>query len=297
MWRLLRWKLFSKNHFRTFYQEERLFRVNVDWHTVRKHRGCAVTFLKHATVLIKDLDQYLLVDPVFKGFFWFKDFTPLDFDLKEMPQPDHILITHGHFDHLDPSSLSSLRQDTHLITPLGYDGVFRDLQMTNRTQLDWFDSHRAGEREIIFLPCNHWTMRNPLVGPNDSLWGSFLIKGASGLNIYVSGDTAYFDRFVEIGKEYPIDLAIFNLGAYEPRWFMARSHINPSETAQAFLELKARHLLIVHWGTFRLGDEPVHFPPQKMKQEMERRGIFDRFIRLDHGQTLFYDESKRMRIR
>ncbi|MCJ7593310.1 MAG: MBL fold metallo-hydrolase [Desulfobacterales bacterium] len=294
--RLLRWKLFSENHFKSLYHEDQVHPVHIDWDPVREHKGCAVTFLKHASLMIKDLDQYLLVDPVFKGLFWFNDFTPLAFDLKKMPQPDHVLITHGHFDHLDPSSLSSLKRETHVITPLGYDGIFRDLKMSNRTQLDWFDTYRAGEREIVFLPCNHWTMRNPLVGPNDSLWGSFLIKCASGMNIFVSGDTAYFDCFAELGKEFPIDLAIFNLGAYEPRWFMAGSHINPSETAEAFLELKAKHLLIVHWGTFRLGDEPVHFPPLEMKREMEGRGMLDRLIHLDHGRTLFYDGSGGMKI-
>lgn len=294
--RLLRWKFFSKNHFKDLYQQDRVVPVHIDWAPVREHRGCAVTFIKHSTVMIKDGDQSLLVDPLFGSIFWVTDFTPLAFDLNEMPRPDHVLITHGHFDHLDPSSLSSLGKETHVISPLGYDGVFRDIHMTNRTQLDWFDSYRTNGGEVVFLPCNHWTMRNPLVGPNDSLWGSFLVKGASGKNIYISGDTAYFDRFAELGEAYPIDLAIFNLGAYEPRWFMADSHINPAETAQAFLELKAKHLLVVHWGSFRLGDEPVHYPPVEIKREMEERGVLDRLIQLDHGQTLFYDASGGMSV-
>ena len=122
-----------------------------------------------------------------------------------------------------------------------------------------------------------------------SKWGSFLIKGASGFNIFVAGDAAYFNRYKELGNEFSIDLAIFNLGAYEPRWFMATSHMNPEETVRAFLDLKARHLLVVHWGSFRLGDEPVHFPPLQIKREMEKEGILDRLIHLDHGKTLLYD--------
>ena len=130
--------------------------------------------------------------------------------------------THTHTRTLSTSpSLSSLQKETHVISPLGYDEIFKDLKMLNRTQLDWFDAYDDNKREITLLPCNHWTMRNPLVGPNDSLWGSFFLKGASGVNIFIAGDTAYFNRFEEIGKEFRIDLAIFNLGAYEPRWFMA----------------------------------------------------------------------------
>jgi N-acyl-phosphatidylethanolamine-hydrolysing phospholipase D len=296
LWRVLYWKLFDKNDFKSFYAEEPIRPVKVDWGPIEQHHGCVITYLKHGCVMIKDGDTTILVDPVLGGLMWFEDFSPFAFRLDEMPEPDHVLITHGHFDHLDTHSLSLFEKHTHVITPLGYDNIFEDLEMTNRSQLDWFENYSEQDREIILLPCNHWTMRNPLKGPNDSLWGSFLIRTASGVTIYVSGDTAYFDRFRELGREYPIDLAIFNLGAYEPRWFMAGSHINPEETAKAFAELNARHLLVVHWGSFRLGDEPVHFPPRDIRREMEKRGIVDRLIHLDHGQSLFYDESKQIQV-
>jgi len=288
MLRVLHWKLFSENSFDCYYDQEQVVPVSIDWEPIRDHGDLSVTFLKHASVIIKDQGQVVLLDPVFSEIFPFiKDFTPLNFDPRKMPSPDHVLITHGHYDHLDTGSLSLLPRNSHIISPLGYDDVFADLKMTNRTQLDWFDSFTDGVREIILLPCDHWTMRNPLIGPNRSLWGSYLFRTASGPNIFISGDTAYFDRFGEIGQEFSIDLAIINLGAYEPRWFMAGSHINPAETVQAFKELGADRLLIVHWGTFRLGDEPVHFPPIDLKREMERAGLLDRLVHLDHGETFF----------
>jgi len=285
MWKVLRWKLFGKNPFKSFYKDEPTIPVRIDWDAVNKREGCSVTFIKHACIMIRDLESCLLMDPVLFGLMWFTDFSPLAFDVNLMPRPDHILITHGHYDHLDKSSLKAFPKETHVISPLGYDSVFASLGMHNRTQLDWFDGYKDGKRQIILLPSNHWTMRNPFVGPNRSLWGSFLIKGAGGFNIFISGDTAYFDRFREIGETFPIDLAIFNLGAYEPRWFMASSHLNPTETVKAFKELNAKRLMIVHWGTFRLGNEPVHFPPLDIKREMEKQGLIDRLVHLDHGET------------
>jgi len=285
--KVLYWKLFDRNSFKAFYKDERILPVKVHWEPVKRHDGCSVTFVKHSCVMIKDLDSFLIVDPMLFGLMWFKDFSPIAFNLDAMPRPDHILITHGHFDHLDRSSLKLFERDSHVISPLGYDGMFKDLGMLNRTRLDWLDAYREGKREIVLLPCNHWTMRNPFVGPNRSLWGSFLVKCAGGPTIYISGDLAYFDRFEEIGKAFPIDLAIFNLGAYEPRWFMASSHLNPVETVQAFLELNAKRLMVVHWGAFRLGNEPVHFPPTDIKREMERRGVGDRLVHLNHGETYF----------
>ncbi len=290
IWRVASWKLFHENRFKDFYDQEPTFPVSIDWGPIRSHKGLSVTFVKHAFVMIKDLDRYIVVDPVFSDIFWFiKDFTPLRYNIKEMPRPDHVLITHGHYDHLDKSSLGSLEKDTHVITPLGYDDIFDDLEMNRRTQLDWFDTYTREKLEITLLPCNHWTMRNPFTGPNRSLWGSFLIKTRAGKTIFIGGDAAYFEGFREIGKEFSIDLAILNLGAYEPRWFMASSHMNPAETVRAFQELGAENLLIVHWGTFRLGDEPVHFPPMDLAREMEKQGLADRLVHLNHGQTLFYD--------
>jgi N-acyl-phosphatidylethanolamine-hydrolysing phospholipase D len=204
-----------------------------------------------------------------------------------MPRPDHVLITHGHYDHLDISSLAALEAGTHVISPLGYDSEFKSLGMHDRTRLDWFESYRDGEREITFLPANHWTMRNPLIGPNRSLWGGYMIRTAGGPTIYISGDSAYFDGFDQLADDYDIDLAIFNVGAYAPRWFMAASHMNPAETVRAFQEIQARQLMIAHWGTFRLGDEPVHFPPEDLKRVLKEKGLLHRWIPLSHGETCF----------
>jgi len=282
-WRFLRWKVFSRNQFKGQYRDEKVQPLDLDWRPFREQGDCSVMFLRHSTVLMRDLDRILLVDPIFFGLFWFTDFSPIRSGLDGMPPPDHVLLTHGHYDHLDVDSLRTLDPGTHVITPLGYDGIFDDLGMKNRTQLDWYQAHEDGAFQVLFLPCNHWTMRNPIIGPNRDLWGAFLVRGASGRTVFFSGDAAWFDRYHEIGAEFDIDLAVFNLGAYEPRWFMAQSHINPEDTVRAFQALGARRLLVVHWGAFRLGDEPVHVPPLDMAREMEKAGLADRLVRLDPG--------------
>ena len=287
--RLLQWKWFSKNHFKPYYADEPVTPVSLDPRRIAQGSGLEITFIKHAGVLIKDGHDVLLVDPVFNGLFWFiEDFSPLAFDPAGLPQPRHILITHGHYDHLDTDSLVTWGSGTHVISPPGYGDLFARLGLTHRNELDWYEHHAQNGREIIFLPCNHWTMRNPLIGPNTGLWGSFLIRTKTGATLFISGDTGYFDGFEQIGADFDIDLAIFNLGAYEPRWFMAPSHMNPEETVQAFRELKARHLSVVHWGTFRLGDEPVHFPPLALRAVLRRHRLEDRYLALEHGRTLAY---------
>ncbi|MCG6894459.1 MAG: MBL fold metallo-hydrolase [Desulfobacteraceae bacterium] len=290
--RLLRWKLFSENSFSEHLSDQPTVFVDFDPESLREHRGLSLTFIKHACVLIKDVDRILLVDPVFDPILWFiQDFSPLAFDTSALPGPDHILLTHGHYDHLDTATLSALPPSAHVISPLGYGGILDEAKRKNRTHLDWYQSYSDGVRRITLVPANHWTMRNPIEGPNRALWGGYVIETLAGPTIYLSGDTAYFDGFDQIGNDWDIDLAVFNLGAYEPRWFMAPSHINPAETVQAFQEIKARRLMIAHWGTFRLGDEPVHFPPLDLDLELQSSGIRDQWLDLRHGQTAVLEKG------
>ncbi len=286
--RVLYWKLISPNKFKDQYSQEKVVPIRFNWKPVRSYEGLSATFLPHAGLMIKDRGTYLIIDPILHGLSrWIKNFTPIVEGLNDMPAPDRILVTHGHFDHMDTESLSGFDAATPVISPLGYDSVFHDLEFQKRDQLDWFEFIDDGQRRIHMIPCHHWTMRNPLSGPNRSLWGSYVIETATGPTIYFSGDTAYFDGFKEIGGYFDIDLAIFNVGAYEPRWFMKNSHMNPAETIQAFQELGAKRLMFLHWGTFRLGNEPVFYPPLQMETALAKAGLLDRWIRIHHGQTLF----------
>ncbi len=290
--RVLYWKLFAQNPYASLYKNERRVPVRVDWPAVKQAKGLSITYLKHACLLIKDRGAHLLIDPVFYGLPGFiRDFTPFDFDPRKIPSPDHVLITHGHYDHLDKRTLAGLGKKAHLIAPLGYQRLFSDLKTKNITALDWYGSFSTDGRRITLLPCRHWSMRNPVTGPDRSLWGSYLIETASGPTLYIAGDTAFFEGFEEIGRDYPIDLAIFNLGAYAPRWVMAQSHMNPKETVRAFELVGAKKLMIVHWGSFRLGDEPVYLPPIDLERELEKKGLMKKWVQIRHGQTVDVEKA------
>lgn len=290
MMEIIKWKLLTGNRFEAEYANEKVVPVTIDWKAATAHSSVSITWINHASVLVRENNSALIVDPVLFGLFWpVRDFSPIAFPVREIPPVDAVLITHGHYDHLDIDSLKVFMNRSRYIVPLGHGDLLRRKGMTRVQELDWLDRTKEGSFDITFLPSNHWTMRNIFTGPNTALWGSYLIRTASGRTIYISGDTAYFDRFTEIGKMAKIDLAIFNLGAYEPRWFMKGSHINPEDTVKAFMELGADKLLVVHWGTFRLGDEPVYRPIEDIRREMAKAGLSDRLVELVHGQTMYLE--------
>lgn len=68
-WRLMRWKLFDESRFKPFYLQEPTVPLKMDWKPIEKYKGLSITFLKHATLVIKDGDDYIYVDPVFFKFF------------------------------------------------------------------------------------------------------------------------------------------------------------------------------------------------------------------------------------
>ena len=121
------------------------------------------------------------------------------------------------------------------------------------------------------VPSQHWSLR---IGQseNSTLWCAWVIASDE-RTYFFGGDTGYFHGFTEIGKRYgPIDVALVPIGAYEPRWFMRYSHMNPAEAYQAFLDLGAQWMIPCHWGTFDLTDEPYDEPPRKLRQVVQAAG-------------------------
>lgn len=46
------------------------------------------------------------------------------------------------------------------------------------------------------------------------------------------------------------DVAMVPIGANAPRWFIRPVHMDPEEAVLAAVNLEARRMVVVHWGTF-----------------------------------------------
>ena len=120
----------------------------------------------------------------------------------------------------------------------------------------------------------------------------YVIELPGGLRIYHAGDTAYFDGFREIGQRLSPEVALLPIGAYHPDSFR-NVHTSPEDAAQAFLDLGARWMVPMHYGTFRLGYEPIDEPVPRLKAVARQRGIEKRICVLEEGVTTFFSSGSR----
>ena len=252
-------------------------------------RGSApsLTWIGHATFLLTLGGRKVLTDPVLGGRL--RGFIPRcgapGIPPQQLPQVDVVLVSHNHYDHLDAWSLRRLGPGPTYVTPLGNGGLLRSAGAREVVELDWWQSTRVDALEITLVPSRHWSMRFPW-NRNDMLWGGFVVRSPDG-TAYHSGDTGFFDGFSEIGRRLgPIHWAMLPIGAYDPRWLMSPQHMNPEEAVEAAVRLDAGVMVAMHWGTFRLTDEPLGEPPGRARAEWTRRGLRpERLWILDAGES------------
>jgi L-ascorbate metabolism protein UlaG (beta-lactamase superfamily) len=250
-----------------------------------KGEPARLTWLGHASFLVQLDGVSLLVDPALKEsiFGGIGRNVPPGLPIDALPPIDSVLVTHAHYDHLDLPTVAEV--GAPVIAGLGLGTLFRGEGLF-ATELGWWRTTRVKDVRITFVPAQHWSRRG-LFDTNETLWGGFVIEGSTA-TLYHSGDTAYFQGFREIAARFPrIDAALLPIGAYDPAWFMEKQHMNPEQAIRAFEDLGARTLVAMHWGTFKLSDEPLDEPPRRLEQERDRLRIAPERVRvLAVGETL-----------
>ncbi len=236
-------------------------RVDNDGSSLRGAARPALTWLGHASFLVQLGGVSLLIDPVFSDrLVAVRRLVAPGLSWAALPKIDAVLVTHNHRDHMDAPTLARLGESVRFIVPVGLGQWFRKAGRRDVVELEWFAHHDLGDARITFVPSQHWSMRTPF-DRNESLWGGFVVEDGAH-RVYHSGDTAYFDGFAEIRRRVgKIDAAMLPIGAYEPRWFMRGQHMNPDDAVRAFVDLGAERFVAMHWGTFKLTDEPTGEPP------------------------------------
>jgi N-acyl-phosphatidylethanolamine-hydrolysing phospholipase D len=227
----------------------------------------SITWVGHSTFAVQDGGGVFLTDRHWGPRALLpRRRSPPGVPLAAVPPSAFAVLSHNHYDHLDAWTVPRLPAAVEWYVPLGLAAWMRRHRPAAAlpagvVELDWWQSIRRGSWTLTCLPAQHWSNRIG-VRRNSTLWCSWLLDSGR-RRYYFAGDSGYFAGFAEIGRRCaPIDVAFLPIGAYEPRWFMAYPHMDPAEAHRAFLDLGARWLVPMHWGTFDLTDEPIDLPPR-----------------------------------
>ncbi len=204
-----------------------------------------VTFIGHAAVEIKTEKHSILIDPFITG-------NPVAKHKPEDFQPDAIILTHGHADHLGDAIPISKRTGAPIIAIFelamycqsqGAQAVgmniggpstfpFGTVQFTAAVHSSSYDGHYLGE------PCG------------------VVLTTLENKKIYHAGDTALFSDMALIGK-LGLDLAFLPIGSYYT--------MDPEAAVEAVQLLQPKVVIPIHYNTL----PAIRQDPQQFKAKVE----------------------------
>lgn len=236
-----------------------------------------VLWLGHATTRITSVSgKVILIDPFLKK----NPFTPDRFkNVDALGKVDVILVTHGHFDHVD--DLDEVAEATGATVVANFEYALQLAAMGILDQSKVIAMNKGGtvspagrDIKIHMVPAEHssgvdllafgrWDQASK--GPRFIHGGSpvgYVIELENGLTIYHTGDTYVFGDMALIRELFAPDLALVCIGGHFT--------MDPESAAYAVRELiEPRTVVPIHYGTYplinrspeefrsALGDSPV----------------------------------------
>jgi N-acyl-phosphatidylethanolamine-hydrolysing phospholipase D len=274
--------------------------VEPAFHLAARDDRLAITWLGHATAVLEVGPVRVLTDPM-----WSERASPLSFAgpkrwvappiaLEALPPIDLVLLSHNHYDHLDVPTVrrfARLQPAARWLVPLGLRAFVERLGVPMVEECGWWDERRVGPARVVCTPAQHFSARGP-GDRNTTLWCGWTVAAGT-RRVFFAGDTGYHPEFGEIARRLgPFDAVLLPVGAYAPRWFMRPVHMDPDDAVAAYADLAgangaARPAMVpIHWGTFKLTDEPMDEPPQRAREAWRRAGLAEADLwLLRHGET------------
>jgi L-ascorbate metabolism protein UlaG (beta-lactamase superfamily) len=229
-----------------------------------------ITMIGHSSILIETAGKKILTDP-----FWSKWGNPVyarvDIPAKsrqELKDVDCVLISHGHFDHVDRKYLRMIGA-THVITPKSTRWLIRLFGGRNVSGIKEGESINIGEITITAVQAAH------LIATT-----GFVIKSEN-RQIYFSGDTYYRPFMQDIGRRFQLDVAMMPVTTYRIPMTMGEK-----TAVQAVRVLKPAVVIPIHLGLkprsslLRTTQTPEHF-----RQRVKESGQATKVVILQAGES------------
>jgi L-ascorbate metabolism protein UlaG (beta-lactamase superfamily) len=197
-----------------------------------------VDFLGHATVLIGVAGVLVLTDPLLRA-----RIGPLQ---RHGPLPDPsalhadlVLISHGHRDHFDRTSIEALPGRPSIVVPRGLASRMGRQAAGRVIELAAGESLNLAGLRVEAVRARHWISPG---APRAQPIGYVLDAGP---RVYFAGDTGKFAEMPAlVGR---VDLAFLPVWTWGPH--LGPGHLGPRSAAEVTRDLAPDAVVPIHWGT------------------------------------------------
>ena len=255
---------------------------------IRPDARLAVLWVGHATALLQLDDKFILTDPVFTRTVG--ELSPRlvepGLDPKDVPLLAAVTVSHMHFDHLSFGSLDMIESKTNiLLVPPGVRSRLPRYDFESRELAPW-EVYESDGLRITAVPVRHVGGRWGL----DQAWNTRAFTGYvyeyHGLSVYFGGDTAFdaADFKATAQRFHALNLALLPICPNQPRDFMQRTHMGPTQALDAFALLGAERMVPIHFDTFINSDDAPGECPRLLRETARKRKIDDKLAILDIGE-------------
>lgn len=209
-----------------------------------------LTWYGHATLGLEVDGQNVLVDPFLAG-------NPAASTGPESLEPEWILISHGHDDHVADAIEIAKRSGAKVIS---------NDEIANWFERNGVEAHHQHIGGGFNYPFGYLKLTQALHGsclPDGTYGGNpagFLLTTKDGKKIYMACDTGLFGDMRLIGDE-GIDLAVLPIGD--------NYTMGPDDALRAVEFLRPKHVIPVHYSTFELIEQDPNAWAERVRSETD----------------------------
>jgi len=200
-----------------------------------------IRYVGHATVCVELDGARILTDPLLKRRAAHLRRAVSPVDVRALFPLDAVLISHGHYDHLDVPSLRLLGRDIRVVAPSGLRPLLR-AYFSDVVGVREGDEVTIGTVTVRATHAVHEGARPPF--KRSEALGYAMLGSAS---VYFAGDTDLFEEMSGLVPE--LDVALVPIWGWGEQLGRGK-HLDPTRAAEAVSRLRPKVVVPIHWATY-----------------------------------------------